>query len=81
MVAPCRLMHREGDTFEELPAYDLVIQSDTAIVLDHGTNVFIWWDAELAADEARSAAALAACRTFGCRAYRVTISRTLDPCI
>ncbi|KAK9040751.1 hypothetical protein V6N11_015891 [Hibiscus sabdariffa] len=42
MVAPCRLMHREGDTFEELPAYDLVIQSDTAIVLDHGTNVFIW---------------------------------------
>ncbi|KAE8699647.1 bifunctional glutamate/proline--tRNA ligase-like [Hibiscus syriacus] len=64
MVAPHCLMHQEGGTFEELPAYDLVIQSDTAVVLDHGTDVFIWLGAELAADEARSAAALAACRTL-----------------
>ncbi|KAL4360603.1 hypothetical protein GQ457_04G029850 [Hibiscus cannabinus] len=64
MVAPRCLMHREGGTFEELPAYDLVMQSDTAVVLDHGTDVFIWMGAELAADEARSAAALAACRTL-----------------
>ncbi|GMJ09267.1 hypothetical protein like AT4G01810 [Hibiscus trionum] len=64
MVAPRCLMHREGGTFEELAAYDLVMQSDTAVVLDHGTDVFIWLGAELAADEARSAAALAACRTL-----------------
>ncbi|KAE8681682.1 Sec23/Sec24 protein transport family protein isoform 3 [Hibiscus syriacus] len=64
MVAPRCLMHREGGTFEELPAYDLVMQSDTAVVLDHGTDVFIWLGAEVAADEARSAAALAACRTL-----------------
>ncbi|KAE8697230.1 Sec23/Sec24 protein transport family protein isoform 3 [Hibiscus syriacus] len=64
MVAPRCLMHREGGTFEELPAYDLVMQSDSAVVLDHGTDVFIWLGAELAADEARSAAALVACRTL-----------------
>ncbi|XP_050237014.1 protein transport protein SEC23 A [Mercurialis annua] len=64
MVSPRCLMHREGGTFEELPAYDLAMQSDTAVVLDHGTDVFIWLGAELAADEGRSAAALAACRTL-----------------
>ncbi|KAL5060769.1 hypothetical protein RYX36_032373 [Vicia faba] len=64
MVAPRCLMHREGGTFEELPAYDLAMQSDTAVVLDHGTDVFIWLGAELVADEGKSAAALAACRTL-----------------
>ncbi|KAB1200432.1 Protein transport protein SEC23 [Morella rubra] len=64
MVAPRCLMHREKGTFEELPAYDLAMQSDAAVVLDHGTDVFIWLGAELAADEGRSAAALAACRTL-----------------
>ncbi|PON88785.1 Sec23/Sec [Trema orientale] len=64
MIAPRCLMHREGGTFEELPAYDLAMQSDAAVVLDHGTDVFIWLGAELAADEGKSAAALAACRTL-----------------
>ncbi|ONI14696.1 hypothetical protein PRUPE_3G002800 [Prunus persica] len=64
IVAPRCLMHREGGTFEELPAYDLAMQSDAAVVLDHGTDVFIWLGAELAADEGKSAAALAACRTL-----------------
>ncbi|CAJ2631836.1 unnamed protein product [Trifolium pratense] len=64
MVAPRCLMHREGGTFEELPAYDLAMQSDTAVVLDHGTDVFIWLGAELVYDEGKSAAALAACRTL-----------------
>ncbi|XP_057439149.1 protein transport protein SEC23 A [Lotus japonicus] len=64
MVAPRCLMHREGGTFEELPAYDLAMQSDTAVVLDQGTDVFIWLGAELGADEGKSAAALAACRTL-----------------
>ncbi|CAA2981801.1 transport SEC23-like [Olea europaea subsp. europaea] len=64
MVAPCCLMHREGGTFEELPAYDLAMQSDAAVVLDHGTDVFIWMGAELADQEGNSAAALAACRTL-----------------
>lgn len=64
MVAPRCLMHREGGTFEELPAHDLAMQSDAAVVLDHGTDVFIWLGAELAAQEGRSAAALAACRTL-----------------
>ncbi|GFP80605.1 protein transport protein sec23a [Phtheirospermum japonicum] len=116
MLAPRCLMHREGGTFEELPAYDLAMQSDAAVVLDHGTDVFIWlhvltsgWHsshpaaltlyvdfavsqatpnygavltlqiiaavleeneiriiqgAELAAQEGKSAAALAACRTL-----------------
>ncbi|KAL6008868.1 Protein transport protein Sec23A [Asimina triloba] len=71
MVAPRCLMHHEEGTFEELPAYDLAMQSDVAVVLDHGTDVFIWLDimpdlmgAELAAQEVKSAAALAACRTL-----------------
>ncbi|AES82283.1 protein transporter Sec23-like protein [Medicago truncatula] len=64
MVAPRCLMHREGGTFEELPAYDLAMQSDTAVVLDHGTDVFIWLGAELVANEGKSASALAACRTL-----------------
>lgn len=64
MVAPRCLMHREGGTFEELPAHDLAMQSDAAVVLDHGTDVFIWLGAELAAQDGRSAAALAACRTL-----------------
>ncbi|XP_058083442.1 protein transport protein SEC23 A [Magnolia sinica] len=64
MVAPRCLMHREGGTFEELPAYDLAMQSDVAVVLDHGTDVFIWLGAELATQEGRCAAALAACRTL-----------------
>jgi hypothetical protein len=42
IICPRVLMHREGGTFEELPAYDLAMQSDAAIVLDHGTDVFIW---------------------------------------
>jgi len=64
MLAPRALMHREGGTFEELPAYDLAMQSDAAVVLDHGTDVFIWLGADLAAQEGKSAAALAACRTL-----------------
>ncbi|XP_077240522.1 sec23/Sec24 protein transport family protein [Tasmannia lanceolata] len=64
MVAPRCLMHREGGTFEELPAYDLAMQSDAAVVLDHGTDVFIWLGAELGAEDGRSASALAACRTL-----------------
>ncbi|KAJ4825562.1 hypothetical protein Tsubulata_006496 [Turnera subulata] len=76
MVAPRCLMHREGGTFEELPAYDLAMQSDTAVVLDHGTDVFIWLGAELAANEGRSAAALAACRTL---AEEITESRFPAP--
>ncbi|KNA10946.1 hypothetical protein SOVF_139730 [Spinacia oleracea] len=64
MVAPRCLMHREGGTFEELPAYDLAMQSDTAVVLDHGTDIFIWLGAELSAQEINCAAALAACRTL-----------------
>ncbi|CAK9145290.1 unnamed protein product [Ilex paraguariensis] len=64
MVAPRCLMHREGGTFEELPAHDLAMQSDAAVVLDHGTDIFIWLGAELAAQEGKSAAASAACRTL-----------------
>ncbi|KAG9459972.1 hypothetical protein H6P81_004480 [Aristolochia fimbriata] len=64
MVAPRCLMHREGGTFEELPAYDLAMQSDAAVVLDHGTDVFIWLGIDLAGEEGKSAAALAACRTL-----------------
>lgn len=64
MLAPRVLMHREGGTFEELPAYDLAMQSDAAVVLDHGTDVFIWLGADLAVQEGKSAAALAACRTL-----------------
>lgn len=64
MLSPRVLMHREGGTFEELPAYDLAMQSNTAIVLDHGTDIFIWMGSDLAYDETLSAAALAACRTL-----------------
>lgn len=76
MVAPRCLMHREGGTFEELPAHDLAMQSDTAVVLDHGTDVFIWQGAELAAQEGKSAAAVAACRTL---AEELTDSRFPAP--
>ncbi|XP_039847425.1 protein transport protein SEC23-like [Panicum virgatum] len=64
MLAPRCIMHREGGTFEELPVYDLVMQSNAAVVLDHGTDIFIWLGAELAAQEGQSAATLAACRTL-----------------
>ncbi|GJN05384.1 hypothetical protein PR202_ga23005 [Eleusine coracana subsp. coracana] len=64
MMAPRCIMHREGGTFEELPAYDLAMQSNAAVVLDHGTDIFIWLGAELAVQEGQSAAALAACRTL-----------------
>ncbi|RVX01620.1 hypothetical protein CK203_017394 [Vitis vinifera] len=74
--APRCLMHREGGTFEELPAYDLAMQSDAAVVLDHGTDVFIWLGAELASDEGKSASALAACRTL---AEELTESRFPAP--
>lgn len=76
MIAPRCLMHREGGTFEELPAYDLAMQSDAAVVLDHGTDVFIWLGAELASDEGKSASALAACRTL---AEELTESRFPAP--
>ncbi|XP_051152195.1 protein transport protein SEC23 [Andrographis paniculata] len=64
MLAPRCLMHREGGTFEELPAYDLAMQSDAAVVLDHGTDVFIWTGAELSAQDGKNAAVLAACKTL-----------------
>jgi len=40
-------MHREGGVFEKLPAYDLAMQSDAAVVFDHGTDVIIGLGAEL----------------------------------
>ncbi|KAL8170374.1 hypothetical protein V2J09_022178 [Rumex salicifolius] len=64
MVAPRCLMHKEEGTFEELLAYDLAMQSDSAVVLDHGTDIFIWLGAELANQDVKCAAALAACRTL-----------------
>eukprot|EP00252_Welwitschia_mirabilis_P002895 TRINITY_DN12905_c0_g1_i1.p1 TRINITY_DN12905_c0_g1~~TRINITY_DN12905_c0_g1_i1.p1 ORF type:complete len:931 (+),score=186.08 TRINITY_DN12905_c0_g1_i1:551-3343(+) len=64
MLAPRVLMHREGGTFEELPAYNIAMQSDAALVLDHGTDVFIWMGGDLASQERKSASALAACRTL-----------------
>ncbi|GAB2227509.1 hypothetical protein Droror1_Dr00009331 [Drosera rotundifolia] len=76
MIAPRCLMHREGGTFEELPAFDLAMQSDAAVVLDHGTDVFIWLGAVLAVQERKSAAALAACRTL---AEEITESRFPAP--
>jgi protein transport protein SEC23 len=42
MMAPRLLMHRGAGTFEELPANDLALQSNAVIVLDHGTDFFIW---------------------------------------
>ncbi len=42
MMAPRLLMHRGAGTFEELPAHDLALQSNAVIVLDHGTDFFIW---------------------------------------
>ena len=42
MMAPRLLMHRGFGTFEEVPAHDVAMQSDSVIVLDHGTDVFIW---------------------------------------
>ncbi|KAK1316828.1 hypothetical protein QJS10_CPA05g00081 [Acorus calamus] len=42
MLALRCLMHREEGTFEELPAYDLSMQSDSTVILDHGTYIFIW---------------------------------------
>ncbi|GMH25725.1 hypothetical protein Nepgr_027568 [Nepenthes gracilis] len=76
MVAPRCLMHCERGTFEELPAHDLAMQSDTAVVLDHGTDIFIWLGADLAAHEGKCAAALAACRTL---AEELTESRFPAP--
>ncbi|KAK8954523.1 hypothetical protein KSP39_PZI002816 [Platanthera zijinensis] len=64
MLSPRCLMHREGGTFEELPSYDLTMQSNAAVVLDHGTDIFIWMGNELTAEEGKSASALAACRTL-----------------
>ncbi|KAG0623865.1 hypothetical protein M758_3G207500 [Ceratodon purpureus] len=64
MMAPRLLMHREAGTFEELPAHDVGMQSDSVIVLDHGTDVFIWTGLRVAADEAKNAEAQAACRTL-----------------
>ncbi|KAL9263828.1 transport protein SEC23 A-like protein [Drosera capensis] len=78
MIAPRCLMHREGGAFEELPAYDLSMQSDAAVVLDHGTDVFIWLGAVLAVQERKRAAALAACRTL---AEEITESRFPAPLI
>lgn len=42
MVVPQLLAHREGGTFEELPPASLALQSDHVLLLDHGTDVFIW---------------------------------------
>ncbi|KAG6551723.1 hypothetical protein Mapa_006812 [Marchantia paleacea] len=76
MLAPRLLMHRDGGTFEELPAYDLALQSDTSLVMDHGTDLFIWTGLDVAADEAQSAASAAACRTL---ANELTESRFPSP--
>lgn len=42
MVAPRCLMHGEGGTFEELPAYDLAMQSDAVVVLVAQMSLFGW---------------------------------------
>ncbi|KAG0554331.1 hypothetical protein KC19_12G083000 [Ceratodon purpureus] len=64
MMSPRLLMHREAGTFEEVPAHDVAMQSDSVIVLDHGTDVFIWTGLRVAGDETKSAEAQAACLTL-----------------
>lgn len=57
----------EGIAFKEessLAIWGAVGEAFSHVVLDHGTDVFIWLGAELAAQEGKSAAALAACRTL-----------------
>ncbi|KAL3687097.1 hypothetical protein R1sor_013406 [Riccia sorocarpa] len=76
MLAPRLLMHREGGTFQELPAYDLAMQSGTSLVMDHGSDLFIWTGLDVAANEALSAASSAACRTL---ANELTESRFPSP--
>ncbi|PPD73227.1 hypothetical protein GOBAR_DD29849 [Gossypium barbadense] len=64
-LLPELLFHlRRGPLLGSIVGHEDERSSDTAVVLDHGTDVFIWLGAELAADEGRSAAALAACRTL-----------------
>jgi protein transport protein SEC23 len=76
MMAPRLLMHRGAGTFEELPAHDLALQSNAVIVLDHGTDFFIWTGLDIAADEAQSAGSQAACLTL---AHELTEQRFPAP--
>ncbi|KAJ7563485.1 hypothetical protein O6H91_03G112300 [Diphasiastrum complanatum] len=64
MLSPRVLMYHEGGAFEEIPAHSLAMQSDTALVLDHGTDIFIWTGQDITGDELRSAATQASCRTL-----------------
>ncbi|GBG67818.1 hypothetical protein CBR_g939 [Chara braunii] len=68
MTVPRLLAHVQGGTFEEVPAVNLALQSEVSLVLDHGTDVFIWMGLDVLADEAKSAGALAACKTLALEA-------------
>ena len=57
MLVPRLYVWRGGDVFEEIPPADLALRSVHALVLDHGTDVFVWIGHGVAADEERLAAA------------------------
>jgi hypothetical protein len=42
MLVPRLYVWRGGDAFEEVPPADLALRSVDVLVLDHGTDVFVW---------------------------------------
>eukprot|EP00271_Cylindrocystis_brebissonii_P009343 TRINITY_DN24108_c0_g1_i1.p1 TRINITY_DN24108_c0_g1~~TRINITY_DN24108_c0_g1_i1.p1 ORF type:complete len:952 (-),score=173.17 TRINITY_DN24108_c0_g1_i1:617-3472(-) len=61
MMQPQLLLFRQGQGLQEVPPYALALHSGNALVLDHGTDIFSWMGADLAADSLRFATAEAAC--------------------
>ena len=57
MLVPRLYVWRGGDGFEEIPPADLALRSVDALVLDHGTDIFVWVGHGVSADEERLAAA------------------------
>ena len=50
MLVPRLYVWRGGDVFEEIPPADLALRSVHALVLDHGTDVFVWIGHGVSAD-------------------------------
>ncbi|XP_002968157.2 protein transport protein SEC23 [Selaginella moellendorffii] len=64
MVLPRVYLFHDNGSFEAVPAYNLAMQSQTALILDHGTDVHIWLGHELCQDEKRNVVAFSACKEF-----------------
>eukprot|EP00899_Mesostigma_viride_P004844 jgi/Mesvir1/14360/Mv09764-RA.2 len=70
ITRPQLFIYRSAGIFEEAAPVTLALQSDLALLVDCGTDIFIWVGLALVANETAYAAAAAACQAYAAERAR-----------